>query len=195
MEKKQIGEPGAGMTFIFTMLTMCIWGSYAGIYTGNAALALGLVQFSCYIPYLLGAIILYIKGESLLANIFLIFGTLFGGVGGLTNIAAGIGEIKGFTISPEMTAIPFFWGAVSLIPLLICIRKTASKVVFLCFSAIPVFLTLMLLVTYGILPSSTNVVIKWLCFFVAISGLYNMFNTLLANGGEKPLPEGKPFFK
>ena len=196
LQKRKIADPGAALTFIFTMLTICIWGTYQGIYKGPSTLALGLVQLACYIPYLICAVMYFLRGDSMNASIFTIFGTLFGGVGGFLNIAAGIGEIRGFAVTPELGAIPFFWGAVSLVPLMISVRKTASKCGFLCFAGIAVFLTLMALVSYHILPEQgTNEVIKWLTLFVAVDGVYTMVNSMLVYGGCKPLPEGKPFFK
>ena len=196
IKTRQIADPGASLTFIFTMLTICIWGTYQGIYEGPSSLALGLVQLACYIPYLICAVMYFLRGDALNASIFTIFGTLFGGVGGFLNIAAGIGQIRGFAMTPEMGAIPFLWGAISLVPLIISVRKTASKCGLLCFIGIAVFLTLMAGVSYHILPEQpTNTVIKWLTLFVAVDGVYTRINSMLVYGGCKPFPEGKPFFK
>lgn len=191
----KIGDPAPALTFIFTMLTMCIWGVYAGIYTGPTSLALGLVQLSTFIPYLICSIFFYVRGETMMGSICLIFATLFGGVGGLLSIAEGIAQIYEFEMSSQLGAIPFFWGAVSMVPLLISIRKTASAVTFLCFSAVVIFLSLITLVSFGLIPEAANIVIEWLCLFVAVSGLYTFVNSLLRIGGCKSMPEGKPLFK
>lgn len=197
MEQNKIkfGDPGPALTFIFTMLTMCIWGVYAGIYTGPTSLALGLGQLACFIPYLICSVVFYLRGETMMASICLIFATLFGGVGGLLSIAEGISQIYGFGMSSQLGAIPFFWGAVSLVPLLITIRKTASAVSFLCFSCVVIFLTLITLVSFGLIPEVANIIIKWLCLFVALSGLYTFLNSLLRSSGCKCMPEGKPLFR
>ncbi|WP_066458557.1 hypothetical protein [Anaerotruncus rubiinfantis] len=195
-KKREIGDPGPGLTFIFSMLAICFWGSSQGLYSGQSVLAMGIVQLACYIPYLISTVLYYLKGDTLNAAIFMIFSTLFGGVGGGLNIAAGIGQLKGFELSPEISAIPYFCSAVAVVPLLICVRKKASATTFLCFSAVVIFLTLPMLVTYGVLPAEgTNTVIKYLYLFVAVGGFYTMFNALLVAGGCKPLPEGKPLFK
>ncbi len=192
-----IGNAAPALTFIFTMLTMCFWGIYAGIYTGPTALAVGIVQLACFVPYSIGAIICYMRDDSMNGNIFLIFAALFGSIGGLTNIALGLSEILGFEMNNQMTAIPNIWGAISLIPLLISYRKVLSATTFLCFSVVVCFLTLMSLVSLNIIPPTAlvNTTITWFCFFVAVSGLYTFFNAMLAIGGSKPLPEGKPLFK
>lgn len=159
-------------------------------------MAIGIVQLACYIPYMILAVIYYLKNDTLNGSVFMIFATLFGGVGGGINIVAGIGELEGFVLSPEISAIPYFCSALSVLPLLISVRKQASAISFFCFSAVVIFLSLPMFVTYGILPAKeTNLVIKYLYLFVAVTGFYTMFNGLLAAGGCKTLPEGKPLFK
>jgi hypothetical protein len=187
-----IGDPGPALTFIFTMLTMCFWGIYAGIYDGPTELAVGLVQLACFLPYLVAAVLLFVRGDSMNGNIFLIFAALFGAVGGFLNIAAGLMEPLGFTMCTQLAAIPFLWGAIVLVPMLASIWKTASAAASLCFASIIIFLTLMALVGLGVLPESANVIIKWLCLFAAVDGFYTAINALLDIGGLKKFPEGRP---
>lgn len=189
---RSIGDPGPALTFIFTMLTMCFWGIYAGIYEGPTSLAVGLVQLACFVPYLIGAIVYYLRGDSMNGTVFLAFATLFGAVGGLLNVAAGLKGMLGFEMCTQMGAIPFIWGSLILLPLIASIWKTASAAGTLCFISIVIFLTLMALVDLGVLPESTNTLIKWLCFFTAVDGYYTGLNSMLAIGGLKKLPEGKP---
>ncbi len=127
----QIGNAGSALTFIFTMITMCIWGIYAGIYTGPATLAVGIVQFACFIPFMVGALLFYFKGDSLNGNAFLIFATLFAGVGGLSNIFLGFAEIFGWQMSNQLTCIPFIWGGICIAPITWVLRKLISKVTFI----------------------------------------------------------------
>ncbi|MEI3609780.1 hypothetical protein [Pseudogracilibacillus sp. SO10305] len=191
----KIGDPEPALTFIFTMLTMCIWGVYAGIFTGPTSLALGLVQISTFIPYLICSILFYLRGETMMGTICLIFATLFGGIGGVLSVAEGLSYILGFEMSTQLGSIPFLWGAISLIPLLISVRKTASALAFLCFTCVVFFLTLITLVSFGLIPESANLLIKWTCLFVATSGIYTFVNSLLRASGCKCMPEGKPLFK
>lgn len=196
VQKKEIGNPSPALTFIFSMLTIVFWGSSQGLYSGQATMAIGIVQLACYFPYMILAVIHYIRGDTLNGSVFMIFAALFGGVGGGLNLAAGIGELKGFVLAPEISAIPYFCSALSVVPLIISIRKQASAVCFLCFSAVVIFLSLPMFVTYGLLPAAgTNLVIKYLYLFVAVTGFYTMVNALLAAGGCKTMPEGKPLFK
>ena len=191
----RIGGAGTAMTFIFTMLTMCFWGIYAGIFSGPTALAVGLVQIACYMPYMIGAVVFYMKGNALFANTFLIFATLFGGIGGLSNIFLGFAEIYGWNISDQMTCIPFIWGGVCLFPVTYVLRKAISKMTFICYLSAAFFLSLIGFVGLGVLPPATNTLITILALIVALTGYYECLNGLLMDGGHKPMPNGKPFFK
>ncbi len=184
----KIGDPGPSLNFVFTMLTMCFWGIYAGIYTGPVLLAIGLVQLMCFPPYVIGAILYYLRGEAMAGAIFMIFGTLFGGIGGILNVAIGLS----YDITTQMAAIPFIWGALSLIPLIVAGWKTNSAAGTLTFICVVAFLLLMSFVSFNVLPESTNGLIKWLLLFVAVVGYYTGLNSLLEMGGVKKLPEGKP---
>ena len=193
---RKIGDPGPALTFIFSMLAICFWGNAQGLYSGESILAIGIVQLACYVPYMICSVMYYLRGDTLNSAIFMIFSTLFGGVGGGINLAIGIGQLYGFSVPSEIIVIPFFCSGIAVVPMIVCIRKKASAVAFLCFSAVVVFLTLPLFATYGLLPAdSTNTLVKYLYLFVAICGFYTMFNALLVAGGSKPLPEGRPFFK
>lgn len=192
----RIGNAGPSLTFIFTMLTMIIWGDYAGIYSGKTAIAIGLVQLACYIPYLAGAIILHINKSELGANIFFIFGVLFGGVGGLLNVLAGMNDILDLGVTTQMAAIPFLWGSLAMIPFVWTSRKELSAVSFVCFTAVIIFLALMMLPAYNIGPVEVwNEIIKWLMLIVAVTGCYTMMSDLNVQGGGKPYPQGAPLFK
>lgn len=194
-KKNQLGNPGPSLTFIFTMLTMEFWGIYAGIFTGPTIMAVGVVQIACFIPYLIGAILFFCKGDSTNGNVFLIFATLFGGVGGLTNITIGFSNIMGWQICTQMTALPFILGGISILPVLWVIRKSADKVTVICYLAATCFLTLTGLVSLNILSANWNPFIQLFGLIVTITGLYSCLNGLLLGGGSRGIPVGEPFFK
>ncbi|MBS6396861.1 MAG: hypothetical protein KH452_06885 [Clostridiales bacterium] len=194
-QKRELGNPGAALTFIFTMLSACAWAQYMGFFSGPVYLALGAVHLACYIPYLIGAVLFYIKGDTLNGSIFLIFATLFGGIGAFLNLLYGIAEIAGFEVCRQMAAIPYFWGAMSMIPLIVSVRKTASAMTFICYASAAAFLTLMLPASFGIMKEQLDLIIAWLNLVVAFAGMYTLISALLAAGGCKPLPEGSPLFK
>ncbi|MEK3905294.1 hypothetical protein [Paenibacillus sp. FSL R7-0179] len=194
-KKDQLGNPGPALTFIFTMLTMEFWGIYAGIFTGPTIMAVGMVQIACFIPYLIGAILYYCKGDSTNGNVFLIFATLFGGVGGLTNITIGVSEIMGWPISTQMTALPFILGGISILPVVWINRASADKVTVICYMAAACFLTFTGLVSLNILNTHWNLLLQWLGLIVTITGLYSCINGLLLGGRSRGIPVGKPFFK
>lgn len=194
-KQERPGDPGPALTFIFTMLTMEFWGIQAGIFNGPTMLSVGLVQIACFIPYLIGAILFFIRGDSVNGNIFLIFATLFGGVGGFCNTMIGFGDIIGWPICKQMTALPYILGGLSIFPVLWVNRKTADKVTTICYLAAAFFLSLSGLVSLNILSGSWSPVIQWLSLTVVVTGFYNCFNGLLVCGGSRGIPVGKPFYK
>jgi hypothetical protein len=197
-QSNAIGNPAPALTFIFAMLTMEFWGIYAGIFAENTNLflAVGLVQIACFAPYLIGAILFFLKGDSVNGNAFLIFATVFGGVGGFCNTAIGISTIFGFGINEQMAAIPFVFCGISVLPVVWLIKGGADKVTFICFVAAAIFLTLVGLNGLTVLTGDLVMeIIKWLSLLVGVTGFYSCLNGLLTCGGSKGLPVGKPFFK
>lgn len=194
VEKQELGDPGPTMVFIFTMITMLFWGLYAGIFKGNTSLVIGLIQLACFPAYLTGAIIFFMKNDSVNGNAFLIFATLFGGVGGVCNIAAHFGQVYSWGLDGTLSAIPFIWGGISILPVLVLIRK-APALSFLVFAAAAIFLILIGFISLGLLPTFLNVVVKWLGLFVAVGGFYNCLDGLLTCGGAKGLPQIPALFK
>ena len=193
--KDQLGNPGPALTFIFTMITACFWGMYQGIFTGPTTIAIGLVQCACYLPYLVGTAIFFMKGNSVFGITFLIFSTLFGGVGGFLNVFSGFAQMNGWDTTYQMSALPFILGGVSVFPVIVVLRAAASKVSFICFFCAMVFLILGGLVTLNILPAGVDILNKWLALIVFLTGTYEFVGGILEAGGSKPLPNGKPFFK
>ena len=194
-DREKIGNPGLALTFIFTMLAMLTWADYMGFFTGPVYLVKGLVELACYIPYLIGAVLFFLKGDTVNGTIYLIFATLFGGVGGFLDLAYAASELLEFEVCRQMAAIPYFWGALSMVPMIISVRKTASPVSILCYVCADSFLTLMLPAAFGIFSEPLNAVVAWLNLAVGITGMYTLISGLLAAGGCRPLPEGKPAAK
>lgn len=194
-QKRKLGDPSAALSFIFTMLGVVTWANYMGFFSGPVYLVMGLTQLACYVPYLIGAVFLLLRGDTINGCIFLIFATLFGGVGSFLNLAYGAAELIGFQVCTQMAAIPYFWGAIAMIPMMISVRKTASAMTFLCYSCAVAFLILMLPASFGILTNILNPVINWLNLAVAVTGMYTLINALLRAGGCRELPEGSPLFK
>lgn len=200
MEEKQLqqevhwGNAAPAMTFIFTMITMLFWGMFQGIFSGKTELIVGLIQLACFPAYLIGAISFLRNGDSLNGNVFLIFATLFGGIGGVSNVAAHFGTLYGWGLDPSITAIPFIWGGVALVPIVIILRK-APAMSFLVFFTASIFLIAFGLVSLGILPISLYPIFKWMALFIAVVGLYTCLDGLLQIGGGKGIPQGPSIFK
>lgn len=184
-----LGDPGPAMTFIFTMLTMEFWGIYAGIFTGPTILVVGICQIACFVPYLIGAIFYFVKGNGLMGCCFLIFATIFGSLGGGLNIFAGLANIFGWEYSNQMAYIPFIWGAAALLPINWCIRKICPAVTWICYVDAMFFLAGYGFVGLGVMPASLNVVLMWMALICAITGLWSMMSGLKALGS----PDGKGY--
>lgn len=193
--KREIGDPSAGLSFIFTMLAVVTWANYMGFFTGPVYLAMGVAQLACYVPYLIGSVLLFQRGDTMNGCIYLIFSTLFGGMGSILNFCYGIAELQGFAICRQMMAFPHFWGALAMVPMMIAERKRASAVTLICHMSAATFLTLMLPASFGILTAVLDPIIHWLNLVVAVTGMYGLINLLLAAGGSRTLPEGQPLFR
>lgn len=191
----KIADPGPALTFVFTALTICFWGIYQGIFEGPTTLVVGVTQLACAVPYTVGAIMYFKRGETLNANVFLIFAAVFGTIGGSLNLTLGLAEIHDVVLSTQMGALPTLWSGLIMIPIVITGRG-ASKTRFINNCCVVLFLIGQGLVSLKVIPASiSNPVITWLMFIVAVTGIYDAINDLLKYGGAKKLlPEGKPFF-
>lgn len=196
MEEKKVflGDPSPAMTFIFTMITGLFWAWFAGVYRGSVFLPIGVVQLACFPAYLIGAIIFYQRGESLLGIVFTIFATLFGGIGGLLNVVTHFGIIYNWGLDASVSAIPFIWGGISMIPVCYILRKI-PLLTLLVYINVAVFLIVYGLVTLAVLPASLLVACKWMALFIAVAGLYTCLDGILQAGGCKGLPCGPSIFK
>ena len=189
------GDPGAVLTWTFTMLATIFYCIYAGIWEGDATLVAGATQLVCFLVYGYGALVLYMKGESLAATVFMVFAAAFGGIGGIINVIGFFSNHFGWGADLGPGAIVNLWAGLSLIPLMWVERKTTPGLGILVYFMAMSFLVLMALVSLGILPPATDVVIKWLLLATGVVGYYTGLATMFRYGGSKAFPMGKPWFK
>lgn len=192
--QKNIGDPAPAMTWIFTLITMLFWGWFAGIYDGGLELPVGIVQLACFPGYLVGAIIFFQKGESLNGVVFMLFATLFGGIGGGLNLVAHFNNVYDWGLSSAVSGIPFIWGGVAMVALCYILRKIPILTLAV-YAVVAIFLIIYGLITLGVMPPFWLVPCKWMALFIAIGGLWGAMDGMLKAGGEKGLPCGPSLFK
>lgn len=187
------GFSGTTVCFIFTNLCFLFWGNLMGFLGEGSSMAIGVTQIGMVISYHLGAAKVFNRGDSFTANIFLIFATFFGGVGGMTNIASAIAPV--FGIAYEGKAVGYCWVVcgIFLIGILPACLKEAW-VTFILYALAGIALVLLGFVIIGILPASLSALIAWLLFVVGVLGLYMTFSAMFSFVG-KTLPMGPPVKK
>lgn len=193
VEQKGIGYSGTTVTFIFTNLCFLFWANLLGLLGPGADLAVGIIQLGVFVSYHVAAIKLFNRNDELDGNVFLIFATFFGGVGGLTNVVSTICNEIGVEFSTMPVAFCWLFCGIMLICILPCYRF-APWSAFVMFALAGVSILLMGLMALGLIGASIAPVIAWLLFIVGILGLYMAIAGLNGFTGVN-LPMGKPIFK
>ena len=188
-----IGWSGTTVCFIFTNLCFLFWGNLLGLLPEGSTLTVGVTQIGVLISYHICAAKTFNTGDSFTANIFMIFATFFGGVGGLNNILSAIAPKAG--IEYNGTAIGYCWIICGLFLLGIlpaCLNETWITFILYLLAGIALFL--LGLVTLSIAHGSASAVVAWLLFIVGVLGLYMTFSAMFGFVG-KSLPMGPPVRK
>lgn len=190
----KMADASTTIVFIFTMLCMMFWGQFSGFLSPETGLFLGLIQLACWPGYLIGSTIVLSRGDAISGNIYLIFSTCFGGIGGLVNLFTYLAGIWGWPADPSIVGITWIWAGLITLGATICIRKS-PWVGFMVFLLAVFQLEIMGFVTLGILTAPVwSEIAKWLCLIIGIGGFYTAFAGLLAHAGIN-LPQGRPLFK
>lgn len=193
MDKKEHwADPAATLLFLFSISSFTTCGIYAGVFTGEANLFNGILMLVSFPVYMLGGIIYTRMGDTYSANIWFIFGFIFGGLMGLGNVIEFAGKLLGTEIPISMYGIPLIVvGFGSGLSLLFTI--TGESIPFITW-----FLAHCWCITSGIeyfLPiegiSLLNMLLSGL---VGIGTGYMMTSELLVSIGRKALPMGKPLW-
>lgn len=129
------GDPSPVLTTIFATLCYCFWANTMGFFGEGAVLAIGVLQLAVFASYTIGGVILLRNGNSFGGNMFMVFATVFGGIG------------------------------------VLCYGLTGA----------------------GLAPEALNELGAWALLIDGLVGFYTVVGQMLAFGGLKPLPLGKPF--
>lgn len=190
--KIAIGNPSSALLFMFSAEVFITWGIYQNIFEGDVYLVYGIILLASFPMYILGGYMLAKRNEDFLANLYFIFGVLFGGMMGMSYIALFFGYQFGLNLSENMLSIPLIIGGIGALITMIPYRF-ASWVPFLTWSIACIWLITSGIEIYGI--HSLFTVNKYLGFLVGIGVAYLMVHELLLTLGVKGLPQGAPIFK
>lgn len=185
-------DPSPVLTLIFSTLCFCFWANTMGLFTDGAVLAIGVLQLAVFTSYTVGGVILLHRGNGFGGNTFMIFATVFGGIGGLTHVT--------MSLVPSTTAfcyqicgVAFIAAGIfllAMIPGLLYGAKT-DFIMFL-FGGLGVL-------GYGL--TGANIAPAWVnypaafCLLVdGLTGLYTVIATMLGFCGIQ-MSYGKPFFR
>lgn len=193
MSNSKSGDASPTILFIFSMLTIMFACLGNGYLDNNALLLLGCIQLGVFPLYAVCAIFSILKDDSISGNCFLIFASLFGGAGGLCNLATYFSAIYGWPIDSRIMGIVWICSGLMLIPIVSSMRSGPS-IPFLIFA-----LAAAMLVCFGItaLGYATTILafpITIMQFIVGFGGFYICIANLFLLAGI-PCPLGRPLYK
>lgn len=187
------GDPSPVLTLIFATLCFCFWANTMGFFTDGAVLAIGVLQLGVFVAYTVGGVILLHRGNSFGGNTFMIFATVFGGVGGGTHVAMTIAGVKNVAFCYQICGVAFIVAGIFLLCMVPGL-KSAPKTDFLSFLFGGLGVLGYGLTGAGIAPEIVNVPAAWCLLIDGVVGLYSVIVLMLGFLGIK-LSLGEPFFK
>ncbi len=187
----KFGYTGTAICFIFGMLCIMFWGNMLGIFGPDAGIVIGFAQLGVFAAYHICAKGLYQNGLDFDGTIFMLFAALFGGVGGCFSVFGALCHHFGVPYNDMVPGVVWLLSGILLIALLpVVIKQPKCGFLFYLFGGVG--LTIMGLVTLGLIPADLLVPAAWSVFAAGITGLYVCLSGLYGFAG-KPLPLGKPF--
>lgn len=179
-------------TFVFSILCFAFWAADLGLLKDGAQLGIGLLQFGVFITYMIVGSSLIQKGNGLGGNTYLLFGTVFGAIGGFFNTFGPLFAKWGIPFDYSLFGLALIMAGTYLF-LVLPGLKYAPKVDFLVFFFGGVGVLGSGLTIMGFLPASFNIINGWALFFDGVAGFYSVMATVLSFVGVT-IPCGKPFF-
>ena len=171
-----IGDASPVPTLLFTTVCFIFWGLTRGYFSDGAELAIGTIQIGCYLAYLIGGIMLLIKGDILSGNIYMLFATFFAGIPGISNIISAFAANAGIAFdsrpSSIVSIVAGLWLLVLVYPMLRGPKLPLLSTIFGGSGTLIFGLT-----GFGILPASFNVLGGWILFACGCVGFYSVIVT------------------
>lgn len=186
------GDPTPVLTTIFATLCYCFWANTMGLFTDGAVLAIGVLQLAVFASYTIGGVILLRNGNSFGGNTFMIFATVFGGIGGATHVAMTMAGEQGIAFCYQICGVSFIVAGIYLLCMVPPMRF-AAKTDFIAFLTGGIGVLAYGLTGAGLAPGFVNYIGAWALLIDGITGFYSVISAMLAFAGGRPLPLGKPF--
>lgn len=192
-EKQPYSNPTPFLLYIFTAQTLVFWGIYQGLFTGDTTLLYGLISLACFPVYVIGGLMLCRNGDGYSGSLYILFGTLFGGMYGLGNLAYFLGGLFGWNLDYTILGVPMLLSFLVVIPTMVPYRF-APWTEFVAWSVVMLWLLCCSLEYFigGTLLFTLN---KWLSLASGVLLAYQCAHTFLLACGAKGLPVGKPLFR
>lgn len=180
-------------TFVFSILCFAFWAADIGLLHDGAQLGIGLLQWGVFITYMITGTTLILQGNGLGGNTYLLFGTVFGAIGGFFNTFGPLCAKWGIPLDYSLFGLSLILAG-SYLFLVLPGLKYAPKAVFLVFFFGGVGVLGSGLTIVGFLPPSFNIINGWALFLDGVAGMWTVISTSLGFCGVT-LSCGKPFFK
>ncbi len=184
------GDPSPVLTTIFATLCYCFWANTMGFFGEGAVLAIGVLQLAVFASYTIGGVILLRNGNSFGGNMFMVFATVFGGVGGATHVSMSLLAEKGITLCYQILGVSFIVAGILLLLMIPAVLYT-TKADFICFLSGGIGVLCYGLTGAGLAPAGLNYLGAWALLIDGIVGFYTVVGQMLVFGGCKQLPLGK----
>ena len=185
------GDPSPVLTTIFATLCYCFWANTMGLFTDGAVLAIGTLQLAVFASYTIGGVILLRNGNGFGGNMFMVFATVFGGIGGATHLTMTLAGNANIAFCYQICGVAFIVAGALLLLMLPGIIYT-TKADFICFLSGGIGVLAYGLTGAGICPAWVNYIGAWALLIDGLVGFYTVVGTMLTFLGNKPLPLGKP---
>lgn len=188
-------DPSPVLTLIFATLCFSFWANTMGLLGEGAVLGIGVLQLAVFVSYTIGGVILLRKGISFGGNTFMIFATVFGGVGGLTHVSMTIADAKGVAFCYQLCGIAFIAAGVfllSMVPALLH-KGTVCDVLMFLFGGLG--LLGYGLTGAGIASAGLNYPSAWCLLVDGVVGFYTVIAGMNGFLGFEKMPLGGPVLK
>ena len=185
-------DPSPVLTLIFATLCFCFWANTMGLFTDGAVLAIGVLQLGVFVSYTVGGVILLHKGNGFGGNTFMIFATVFGGIGGSTHVTMSLVP-SSIAFCYQICGVAFIVAGVFLLAMVPGL-KYGNKCDFLMFLFGGLGVLGYGLTGANLCPAVLNYPAAFCLLIDGIVGMWTVFVAMLGWCGI-PLSLGKPFFK
>lgn len=188
-------DPSPVLTLIFATLCFSFWANTMGLLGEGAVLGIGILQLAVFTSYTVGGVILLRKGNGFGGNTFMIFATVFGGVGGLTHVSMTAASVRDVPFCYQLCGIAFLAASVfllAMVPALLYKGSVCDVLMFL-FGGLGVLgygLT-----GAGIAPAVVNYPAAWCLLVDGVVGFYTVIAGMNQFLGFGSMPLGDPILK